>query len=34
MLRNSKQKFKELVVSYKKIYINTYNIKIIDISKI
>ena len=32
MLRNQKENYKELIVSYKTIYINTYNISIIDLS--
>jgi hypothetical protein len=32
VVRNEDKKFKELVVSYKTIFINTYNVKVIDIS--
>jgi hypothetical protein len=32
VLRNKQKKYKELIVSYKTIFINTYNVKIIDIS--
>ena len=32
IVRNNDKKFKELVVSYKTIFINTYNVRVIDIS--
>ena len=32
VLRNKQKMYKELIVSYKTIFINTYNVKIIDIS--
>ena len=32
VLRNEKELYKELIVSYKTIYINTHNISIIDLS--
>lgn len=34
MLRNRKLNYKELVVCYKTIYINTYNVNVIDLSQI
>lgn len=34
MLRNSEQNYKEIIVCYKTIYINTYNINVIDLSNI
>lgn len=34
MLRNKEQNYKEIIVCYKTIYINTYNINVIDISQI
>ena len=32
IVRNTKKKYKELVVSFKTIYMNTYNVQVIDIS--
>lgn len=32
VVRNEEKKLKELVVSYKTIFINTYNVKVVDIS--
>lgn len=32
IVRNKKKKFKELVISYKTIFINTYNVCVLDIS--
>ena len=32
IVRNTKKQFKELVVSFKTIYMNTYNVQVIDIS--
>lgn len=32
ILHNKEAGFRELVISYKTIYINTYNVKVIDIS--
>jgi len=32
VMRNQQKKYKELVVSYKTIFINTYNVQVIDIS--
>jgi hypothetical protein len=34
VLRNPKEGYKELVISYKTIYINTYNVTIMDISNV
>lgn len=33
VLRDNKNKYKELVISYKTIYINTYNVHIMDITQ-
>ena len=33
ILRNTEKNYKELVISYKTIFINTYNVKVMDISK-
>ena len=33
VIRNEQTKTKELLVSYKTIYINTYNVKVVDISR-
>jgi hypothetical protein len=32
VLRNMKKMYKELILSYKTIYLNTYNITVLDIS--
>lgn len=32
VLRNKEKKYKELIVSYKTIHINTYSVKVFDIS--
>ena len=34
MLRNKEERYKELLVSYKTIFVNTYNLTVIDISDI
>ena len=32
IIRNPRKKYKELVISFKTIYMNTYNVQVIDIS--